>query len=752
MDRDKIAHQPGMPLERQSQNRTTAFATAPVALLAAAAFVVVIGSLIMGGRETNDIALAHERETVAHAITQHGLSLSRELRVQTVWTEAFEKTEAHDQAWMHTFYGVFLSQLFGYDEIYVLSGTNVPVYAFADGHDVSPAAYEQVGAKIADLIAAVRKPGSEPKYDVVTTDVPLANGQSVRHLALADIRNIFDKPAIVVVSTIVPDRPTAGALDAPRYLLVAVEDLDAAFTSKLGTNFSFRDLKWVTDPSPVGYSSLHLAALDGAGVGTLAWRSTAPGWQFARHAVVGLAISMLLLAGLAALLMRWGREQASQLVESEAEARHAAKTDALTGLANRMGLGAILPALIEKAKLEGSTLAILLVDIDRFKEINDGFGNDVGDAVLLAVSRRLTQLPGANAVIARPGNDEFMALVPGLDRQPAMELADRIVMELAEPIDIGGGTRVMISASVGYAVAPANGDHTGDLVRRVELALAKAQDEGGGEAVAFAPQMDLELFRRRALENALRKAVAAGDINVAYQPILDPSGTRVLAVEALARWSDPLLGPVTPELFIPLAEETGLIPELGRQVLRRALEDGLNWPDIDVAVNVSAAQIHHGDIVKVVADELRATGFPGHRLEIEVTESVLLADEKRANEQIRGLQKLGVKVALDDFGSGYSSLQYLHKFGFDKLKIDSGFIKGLGTADDTSFILASIVKLGLDLRMTLTAEGVETPEQLKVLRDIGCHQIQGYLFSPPLTAAQLTLFLASHRQVQAAAG
>ena len=262
--------------------------------------------------------------------------------------------------------------------------------------------------------------------------------------------------------------------------------------------------------------------------------------------------------------------------------------------------------------------------------------------------------------------------------------------------------------------------------------------------------MDLELFRRRALENALRKAVAAGSIDVVYQPIMDPSGTRAIAAETLARWSDPLLRPIAPDLFIPLAEETGLIPELGRQVLRHALADGMDWPGIDIAVNVSAAQIHHDDIVEVVRRELRESGFPAHRLEIEITESVLLADEKRANEQIRGLQELGVKVALDDFGSGYSSLQYLHKFGFDKLKIDRSFIKGLGTPDDNPVILASIVKLGLGLRMTITAEGVETPEQLRVLRDFGCHQIQGYLFSRPLTAGQFTLFLAAHQPIAAA--
>jgi len=719
-------------------------------MLAAAAFIVILASLVIGGRETNDIALARQRETISQALTQHGLALARELRVQTVWTEAFEKTQAHDTNWLHTFYGIFLSKLFGYDEIYVLSGDDAPIYAFAGGQDVAPSDYASIGAKIKDLVAAVRKPGSAPGYDVVDTGVALGDGQIVHHIAVADIRNILKAPATVVVSTIVPDRPTTDALDAPPYLLVAVENLDARLTKKLGSGFTFQDLRWITGKTPPGYSSLKLAALDGADVGTLAWRNIPPGWQFVRHVAVGLTISVLLLAALAALLMRWGRQKARQLVESEADAQHAAKTDALTGLTNRVGLSASFPALIEKAKATASTLAVLSVDLDRFKEINDSFGHTCGDAVLLAVSRRLKALLGPPSLVTRPGNDEFMLLVPGLDRDGVMELADRIVMLLAEPIDVDGGTRVMISASVGYALAPTDGDRTDDLVRRVELAVAKAKEDGGGDAVAFAPEMDLELFRRRALENALRKAVAAGDIHTVYQPIMDPSGTRVIAAEALARWSDRLLGPIAPDLFIPLAEETGLIPDLGRQVLHRALTDGLDWPGIDVAVNVSAAQMHHGDIVEVVREELRSTGFPARRLEIEITESVLLADEKRAQEQIHGLRDLGVKVALDDFGSGYSSLQYLQKFGFDKLKIDRGFIKSIGTPDNSSIVLSSIVKLGLGLRMSITAEGVETEDQLHVLRELGCHQIQGFLFSRPLTAGQFTLFLAAHRPIAAA--
>jgi sensor domain CHASE-containing protein len=245
-------------VENQPQKKTTAFATIPIALLAAAAFLVVLGSIIIGGRETNDIALAHQRETISHVITQHGLSLARELRVQTVWREAYEKTEAHDLAWMHSFYGAFLSQSFGYDEIYVLSSDDAPVYAFVGDHDVPAAEYDQIEAKIKDLIAAVREPGSAPKYDVVTTDIALGNGQSVQHRAVADVRDILKSPATIVVSTIVPDRSIADASVAAPYLLVAVENLDENLTKKLGANFAFQNLHWVSGAVPSGYSSFNI--------------------------------------------------------------------------------------------------------------------------------------------------------------------------------------------------------------------------------------------------------------------------------------------------------------------------------------------------------------------------------------------------------------------------------------------------------------------------------------------------------------
>ncbi len=460
---------------------------------------------------------------------------------------------------------------------------------------------------------------------------------------------------------------------------------------------------------------------------------------------MGLALALLLLTGLATILMRWGRQKARQIFKSEAEARLAARTDSLTHLPNRIALGEMFPALIETAVSSGSTLGLIAVDLDQFKAINDDFGHAIGDFVMLAAVARLRGLLKPNALLTRADGDEFLILAPGIGTGDLAALATRIVEALAEPIETSGDALVFITASAGYALAPGDGESDDDLVRRVELALNVAKEKGGGTAVAFAPEMDLEFSRRRAIELALRRAVASDAIDVVYQPIMDAAGTRVHGVEALARWTDPLMGPIAPDVFVPIAEENGLIPKIGEIVLRRAVADGLAWPQLEVSVNVSGAQIHHGDIVSIVRDVLQTSSFPPERLVIEVTESVLLVDEKRADEQIKGLQRMGVKVALDDFGSGYSSLVYLRTFGFDKLKIDRSFIEEIGRSGDSTVILAAIIQLALDLGLVITAEGVETSEQLRWLEAAGCHHLQGYLFSRPMSVEQLNAFLKARR-------
>lgn len=731
--------------------RTTSFVTLPIAALAAASLAVVLASLWIGAHEADGFALKRQRETIEHALKQHGHSLARELRMQTIWSEAYEKSRDRDLTWLQASYGTYLNELLGYDGLYVLGPDDNAIYGYMQRNG-SVADYARVGPIISDLVHAVRAPKSFPEdYDVVTTQVPLANGVVVNHNAVADVRKIDGRASTVVVSTIVPDRGYTAPVGNSPMLLVAIEEIDADFTHHLGENFGFRDMKWTREGGPAGDATEEVKSLDGRTVGTMTWLKDRPGLEFLRHVAPGLLLALLLVGALTALLVRWGKRQAKQILQSEQNARRAARTDALTGLPNRAALRESLPKLIAEARRTGSTIAVLSIDIDQFKAINDVFGDAVGDAVLEATARRLQRMTPEHSLVARLDGDRFVILAPDLEDLQIDELANDVIATLAEPFDLDSGTRIFITVSVGYAIGLRDGGTGDELLRRADLAVGKAKGGAAETAIAFAPDMEAEVTYRLMLEAALRSSVANDGIDVVYQPLMDPSGRRVLGVEALARWTDPELGPVSPDIFIPLAEEAGLIQNIGEIVLRRATKAAANWPGVSIAVNVSASQIHHGNVVEVVRDVLSDARFPAERLEIEITESVLLADEKRANEQMRGLQALGVRIALDDFGTGYSSLQYLRRFGFDKLKIDRSFIDGGVEPLGSSVVLTSIIKLGQDLGLRITAEGVETEEQMLWLQSAGCHELQGYLFSRPLTAEQMTAFIAAHRANRAVA-
>ncbi len=726
------------------QRRNTSFLTLPIVVLVAAALVVVIASMAIGAREVDRIALDSQRSAILQAIHQDGLVHERELRLMTVWDDAYDAVLANDMAWMDKYLGRYLNQVLGYGRVYVLSGDGKLIYGSVGGQPGSAEAALPHGVE--ELISAARASRPVlPEGQMVETPIALQDGTTVRHRSVVDVLSIDGRPASVIVSTIVPDYgSTRSATDKPP-LLVTTNDLDRYDVRKIGADFGFQDLHWTKGKAPVGYDAEVVRSSSGLPVAALTWQQNRPGMEFLSRIAPGLLLALLPIAALTYLLVEWGSRQVKRLVESEAQATRAARTDTLTGLPNRVGLRDVFRQLLSRAKQTGAPLAVLSIDIDHFKAINDAFGNVVGDAVLKASARRLEAMTPEHGVITRPDGDSFVMLVPGLDGAGDAELANDVIVALAEPFDLDNGTRVFITASVGYAIGPRDGDTGDELMRRAELAMRKAKEDAEEEAIGFAPEMDAEVTYRLMLEAALRASVADGSIDVVYQPLMDPSGTRVVGLEALARWTEPDLGVISPAVFIPLAEETGLIQNIGELVLRRAVEDSKAWPGITVAVNVSASQIHHGDVVEVVRDALKRSQFPPERLEIEITESVLLADEKRANEQMRGLQALGVRIALDDFGTGYSSLQYLRRFGFDKLKIDRSFIDGAGDPMGSSVVLASIIKLGQDLDLTITAEGVETEEQRRWLQASGCHQLQGYLFSRPLRATDVAAFIAAHR-------
>jgi diguanylate cyclase (GGDEF)-like protein len=388
--------------------------------------------------------------------------------------------------------------------------------------------------------------------------------------------------------------------------------------------------------------------------------------------------------------------------------------------------------------------ALMMIDLDRFKAVNDTLGHPIGDAVLRVVAKRLQSVVRPTDLLARLGGDEFVLMaLPTPERSDLGPLAARIVDTLGRPYLIDGHL-INIGASVGVAVAPADGTEHAELLRSADLALYHAKQSGRGTHVFFAPPMDSRARARRALEIDLRKALALGEFELYYQPQVDLDTHSVVGFEALLRWRHPERGLVSPVEFVPLAEEIGLIVPLGEWVMREACREAMGWPNaVSVAVNVSSHQFSDSArLVDLVARSLAASGLPGSRLEIEITESVLLRDDQAVLETLHRLRGMGVRIAMDDFGTGYSSLSQLHSFPFDKIKIDRSFVKDRGDVASQNAIIRAITALGLSLGISTIAEGVETSDQLRRIRAEGCTSVQGYLFSRPVPANQIQSLLA----------
>ncbi len=432
-------------------------------------------------------------------------------------------------------------------------------------------------------------------------------------------------------------------------------------------------------------------------------------------------------------------EDITERQRAEARIAHMARHDALTDLANRVLFRERMDEALARLSRNGESFSIFIFDLDMFKGVNDSLGHPVGDALLKAVALRLKENVRETDTVARLGGDEFAILqtAGGNQRQEAVRLAERLLKNISAPYQIEGH-EIVIGISIGIAVAPEDGADAVQLLKNADLALYRAKLEGRNDFRFFEDKMDSEARMRRSLEIDLRNAIAREEFELHYQTFIDVRTLRTVGVEALVRWRHPERGLVPPDRFIPLAEEIGLIVPLGEWILRKACLDAVCWPaDIKLAVNLSAAQFRSGNLVQMVKHALDASGLPVNRLELEITESVLLQKNTGTLDTLHRLKKLGVDIVLDDFGTGYSSLSYLRMFPFDKIKIDQSFVDEINNRADCAAIVSAITSLGSSLGIATTAEGVEKPEQLALLQAAGCTHAQGYLFSRPRPAPEL---------------
>jgi diguanylate cyclase (GGDEF)-like protein len=444
-------------------------------------------------------------------------------------------------------------------------------------------------------------------------------------------------------------------------------------------------------------------------------------------------------------------EDITERKRSDERIAHMAHHDALTDLPNRVLFREQLDFAL-KTISRGEQLAVLYIDIDEFKSVNDSLGHPVGDELLKALAGRLRGCLRATDVVARLGGDEFAIILSALERSAdTTDLVARIYQAIREPFECLGHL-LTTDASIGIALAPQHGTDLDQLLRNADLAMYAAKADGRRTCRFFEPAMDARVKAQRTLELDLRQAIANGGFELHYQPLVRVADNRVTGCEALLRWRHPSRGMISPAKFIPVAEETGLINQLGEWVLATACTEAASWPnDVKIAVNVSPIQFRGQAFALKVAAALAASGLPAHRLELEITEAVLIRDDEAALAMLHQLRALGVRIALDDFGTGYSSLSYLHRFPFDKIKIDRCFIKDVAESDGSASIVQAVVNIAAARHMTTTAEGVETQAQLDILRKLGCTEMQGYLFSPAKPAAEIVRLLLARREVVVAA-
>ncbi|MDE1916207.1 MAG: EAL domain-containing protein [Sphingomonadales bacterium] len=451
------------------------------------------------------------------------------------------------------------------------------------------------------------------------------------------------------------------------------------------------------------------------------------------------------------------RGSGSDLTEKRRTEQHATRLahfDSLTGLANRFQMSQTLEKILNAPHASHRSCAVFLLDLDRFKQVNDTMGHPVGDVLLKQVAKRLSETVGDLGRVGRLGGDEFKVVMPGYhDKGLLADVAQRIIDNLSEPYIIEGA-RVVIGASVGIALSPEDGVTSEAIIRNADLALYAAKDRGRGVYHFYAADLHSDAEERRQLETDLRDALIHGGLRLTYQPVVQTATETITGFEALLRWQHPTRGNLSPALFIPIAEEAGLIAQIGEWALRTACMDLARWPDsVRVAVNVSPLQFANPALPGIVTHALASAQVRPARLELEITESVFLGDSEATEAMFAALKGVGVRLALDDFGTGYSSLGYLKNAPFDKIKIDQGFVRGATEPESRNgAIIASIVSLAEALGMETTAEGVETHDELNLIRELGCSHVQGYIYSRPLEREEADERLAGGNLAMVASG
>ena len=719
--------------------------------------LLVLSALLVAGftRSTHiadELAREDERELVERYMDQLGSSIVAAQKVQLTWDDAMRHAVLNDDvAWANHFLGDFVWNNLETDAMFLVCSDGSLVHGWARGRPTEDAGYQEVRWHVEDLIARARHNvplGGRQTHMLHLADVdwPVADsGQPLnRWAATAVLRR--DRPAFLTIVSIVPDNDYSLLKREPNYV-ATVRYLDGSLIAKMGTDLVLRDIVFSGKESLApAVNAVPLNSMSGDRIGWITWTAKVPGPKILRRTAPVLAAFILFFLGVVAggtIIVRRMRVTAGELKASEAQAQHNSLHDAMTGLPNRVYYMQRLRTLLSDLSDGGATgnLFVAYIDIDGFKLVNDTMGHHVGDELVRQLSHRLRKELPRDDFLARFGGDEFVLLHCSDEGAVAADrLGAAIITMMRKPFVISGNT-LEVSVSCGISWGPEQSEDPGELLRRADIALYRAKQRGRSRYRRFTPDMDASVKLRREMEMELRLAIMRGELSVAYQPVVGTGTGVVNGFEALLRWNHPERGEIRPDLFVPIAEQGGLMIALGTWVLRHVFTECRSWPGCDISVNLSPLQIMAGDFLPMLAALLEETGMDPNRLVFEVTEGVMLDRSVHVIGVLKQLNRMGIRIALDDFGIGYSSLSYLRLFQFDRIKIDRSFVQNIERDRDAHAILCAIVALGKTLRMKVVAEGVETEVQRLLVQAAGCEMVQGYLFWRAMPAPEARALL-----------
>jgi len=702
---------------------------AAVVVVFALAAAVLAGFLFWSAHEIDQSASERQRVRIAQAVKLQLDALPRDQESAAVWDDAVVAARDRDMDWLAFNIGSWTYTYFGHDESYVISADDEVVYVAHEGVTVRQMdrSFETRRDLIEPIVAEVRRVAASGYLDTPPH--------------IADYALIDGLPVIISAIPIVSDTGNIGQRPGREAVLISVVRLEIDYELRMMQRYMTEVGRFTTNPAAgADLSVMPIANRAGRIIAFFEWIPYRPGAELLGRTGPALAVTFavvaLLLAALASRLRRALNALEHRRIEAERQAGH----DPLTGLLNRLSFDRLFDARLSTQTPRDAPLALLMLDLDRFKQVNDTLGHSAGDDLICAVADRLRDVTEPGDVLARLGGDEFAILHSSFAGQVEVTaLAHRIIEAIGRPFRIQG-SEAFVGVSIGIVIAGAEID-SHELSRKADIALYEAKSAGRNRSAVYREAMGEVVQSRHSVEADLREALRVpGQLWVAYQPLCDSVG-NIIGAEALMRWTNPRLGDIPPARFIGVAESSGLIEQLGEFVLRRAAQFGARWPGRNIAVNISPAQLRNPTFPDRVFAILGEAGMHPADLEMEITESILIEDETVVAAAIRTFREAGIRIALDDFGTGYSSLNYLKRYPVDRIKIDRSFVSQLMTSNGTDAIVQALVTLARALDIEVTAEGVETREQYEALLAMGCDTFQGYLFSAPLTVGDIEVRL-----------